>query len=66
MVTHGTPPAANGEAGPNLLKFRNRHFAKVWRLHSERLANGLLPFCYPTQKYDAGLGVMPAFLEWMP
>jgi hypothetical protein len=37
--------------------------AKVERLHSEQLANGLLP---PTQKYEAGLGVMPAFLEWMP
>ena len=68
MVTHATPSAPKREAGPNSLKISESAFvnAKVERLHSEQLANGLLPFSTPPQEYEAGLGVMPAFLEWMP
>ena len=35
-------------------------------MESERTTGKwMATICSPTQKYEAGLGVMPAFLEWM-
>ena len=58
MITHGTPPAAT-EAGPNLLKISESDFwnRALRRAASEQVANGLLPFCYPTPEYRAGRDV---------